>query len=199
MEAIKPFPEIRGTHMTAELQTDRRGLLLAAAPMLADRLDVLSVTASQIAREMGVSEEDFIDEFGGVEGYCALLQLQFFEGRLNNVLGRAGIMQPGVERIRTAWTSYLDYSVEHAAVHGWCRRARQRFPSLLEELRRRNHAVLLMIQIEFSTLRCPHAMERARLAVGMVLETVKVETESRAKNEAMRALLWSALEMFART
>jgi hypothetical protein len=33
----------------------------------------------------------------------------------------------------------------------------------------------------------------------MVLETVKVETESRAKNEAMRALLWSALEMFART
>ena len=39
----------------------------------------------------------------------------------------------------------------------------------------------------------------AILAVGMVLETAKLETESRTKNEPMRALLWSALEMFART
>ena len=185
--------------MTAELRTDRRELLFAAVPMLMDRLDIMSVTAAAIAQAVGIAEEDFIDEFGGVEHYCAALQLRFFEGRLNSVLGRAGAMQPGLERIRSAWSAYLDYSVEHAAVHSWCRRARQRFPSLLEEVRRRNHAVLLMIQIEFSTLQCPHAMERARLAVGMVLETVKVETEARAKNDAMRALLWSALEMFART
>lgn len=185
--------------MTAELRTDRRELLFAAVPMLTDRLDVLSVTAAAIAQAVGIAEEDFIDEFGGVEHYCSALQLRFFEGRLNSVLSKAGSMRPGLERIRGAWTAYLDYSVEHAAVHGWCRRARQRYPSLLEEVRRRNHAVLLMIQIEFSTLQCPHPMERARLAVGMVLETVKAETEARAKNEAMRALLWSALEMFART
>ena len=185
--------------MTAELLTDRRGLLLAAAPMLADRFDAATVTAAAIAQAVGIAEEDFIDEFGAVESYFLALQLGFFEGRLARVIGRAGTMQPGLERIRSAWSGYLDYSVEHAAVYAWCKRARQRFPSLLEELRRRNHGVLLMIQIEFSTLRCPHPMECARLAVGMVLETVKLETESRTRNEPMRALLWSALEMFART
>ncbi len=185
--------------MTAELHTDHRGLLLAAAPMLADRFDAASVTLAAMAQAVGVAEEDFITEFGGVEAYFMALQLQFFEERLASVIGKAGTMQPGFERIRSAWSSYLDYSVEHAAVHAWCRRARQRFPSMLEEARRRNHGALLMIQIEFSTLHCPHPMERARLAVGMVQETAKLETETHARNEAMRALLWSALEMFART
>ena len=185
--------------MTAELRTDRRGLLLAAAPMLADRFDGASVTAAAIAQAVGIAEEDFIAEFGGVEAYFMALQLQFFEKRLTSVLSKAGTMPPGFERIRSAWSSYLDYSVEHAAVHAWCRRARQRFPSMLEEARRRNHGALLMIQIEFSALHCANSMERARLAVGMVQETAKLETEMRARSEAMRTLLWSALEMFART
>ena len=112
---------------------------------------------------------------------------------------KAGSIKPGLERIRLAWTGYLDYTVAHAAVHGWCRRARHRFPALQAELRRRNHGVLLMIQIEFSSLGVTNPMECARLAVGMVLETAKMEIEARAKNEAMRGLLWSALELFART
>jgi hypothetical protein len=89
--------------------------------------------------------------------------------------------------------------VQHAGLFSWLRRARQRFPALHEEVRRRNHGVLLMIQMEFSALKCPHPMESARLAVGMVLETVKLETEARARNDAMRAQLWAALEVLART
>jgi len=185
--------------MTAEIHTDRRSLLLAAAPMLADRFDAASVGVMAIAQALGIAEDDFLAEFDGVEQYFAAVQLQFFEGRLAAVIGKAGAMPPGLERIRSAWSGYLDYSLAHAAVHGWCRRARQRFASLQEEPRRRNHGVLLMIQIEFSTLHCADAMERARLAVGAVLETVKVETEARAQNPAMRALLWSTLELLART
>ena len=185
--------------MTAEILTDRRALLLAAAPMLAERLDPVSLTATTMAAAIGIDEDDFVAEFDGVEAYFAAVQLQFFEGRLAAVIGKAGSMMPGLDRIRSAWNTYLDYSLQHAAVHAWCRRARQRFPALLDEMRRRNHGVLLMIQIEFSSLRCPHPMERARLAVGMVLETVKVECEARSRNQAMRELLWSSLEMFART
>lgn len=185
--------------MTAELHTDRRALFLAAAPMLAEQFDPASVTAPAIAAALGIDEEDFIAEFDGVEAYFAALQLQFFEGRLAAVIGKAGSIPPGLERIRGAWNGYLDYSLQHAAVHAWCRRARPRFPALREEVRRRNHGVLLMIQIEFSALRCPQPMERARLAVAMVLETVRVESETRTKNNTMRELLWSSLELFART
>ena len=185
--------------MTSALHTDRRRLMLAAASGLADRFDPANVGVEELAAAMNVGRQDFEDEFGSLENYFTAVQLQFFEGRLNSVIGKAGAMAPGIERIRCAWSGYLDYSVEHAAVHGWCRRARLRFPSMQEETRRRNHGVLLMIQIEFATLGRPNPMERARLAVGMVLETVRVEGEARVRNEAMRALLWSALEMLART
>jgi AcrR family transcriptional regulator len=185
--------------MTSALRTDRRRLMLAAAEGLAERFDPGSVGIDELAAAMNVSRQDFEDEFSTLENYFSTVQLSFFEGRLASVIGQAGAMAPGVERIRCAWTGYLDYSVAHAAVHIWCRRARQRFPALLEELRRRNHGVLLMIQIEFATLGRPHPMERARLAVGMVLETVRVEGEARVRNEPMRALLWSVLEMLART
>jgi hypothetical protein len=185
--------------MTAGTTLDRRGLLLAAATMLADRIDPMTATPAAIAAAIGVAEEEFTEEFDGVEPYFAAVQIQFFEGRLASVIGKAGAMKPGLDRIRSAWTAYLDHSVAHAAVHAWCRRARHRFPALNGELRRRNHGVLLMIQIEFSSLGCAHPMECARLAVGMVLETARMETEARARNEAMRGLLWSALELFART
>lgn len=185
--------------MTTEAKLDRRGLLLAAATMLADKVDPLNATEQEIARLIGVSSEEFQAEFDGLEAYFSAVQLQFFDGRLNYVLSRAGAMKPGLDRIREAWGGYLDYSVQHCGLFVWCRRARHRFPALQEEMRRRNHGVLLMIQIEFSTLKCSHPMESARLAVGMVLETVKVETEARARNEAMRSQLWAALELFSRT
>jgi hypothetical protein len=75
----------------------------------------------------------------------------------------------------------------------------QRFPSLNEEMRRRNHGMLLMIQMEYSTMKSSYPMECARLAVGMVLETVKLEAESRQKNQPMRDRLMATLESFART
>jgi hypothetical protein len=174
-------------------------MILTATSALAEKVDPLTTDMAGLAKAAGVPQAEFEAEFGTLENYFAAVQQQFFEGRLASVIGLAGTMKPGMERIRSAWTSYLDYSVEHAAVFTWCRHARQRFPSLNEELRRRNHGVLLMIQIEFSTLRCANPMERARLAVGMVLETVKVETEARAKNYPMRAMLWSTLELLART
>lgn len=185
--------------MTTEAKLDRRSLLLAAATMLADKVDPLNTTEQEIARLIGVGDDEFQAEFEGLEAYFSAVQLQFFDGRLNYVLSRAGAMKSGLDRIREAWGGYLDYSVQHAGLFVWCRRARHRFPSLQEEMRRRNHGVLLMIQIEFSTLKCSHPMESARLAVGMVLETVKVETEARARNEAMRSQLWAALELFSRT
>jgi len=185
--------------MTKETMLDRRNLLLAAATMLTDRIDPLSTTMAELAQAVGIGEDEFSAEFDGVEAYISAVQLQFFEGRLNNVIGKAGAMKPGLDRIREAWGSYLDYSVQHAGLFAWCRRARQRFPALGEEVRRRNHGVLLMIQIEFSTLGCAHPMESARLAVGMVMETLKLETEARARNDAMRRLLWASLELFARS
>lgn len=184
--------------MTRETTLDRRKLLLAAATMLTSRIDPLTTTTAELAGAVGIGEDEFTAEFDGVEAYFAAVQMQFFEGRLTHVIGRAGAMKPGMDRIREAWTCYLDYSVQHAGLFVWCRRARQRFPGMHEEMRRRNHGVLLMIQIEFSALGCAHPMECARLAVGMVMETVKMETESRARNDAMRALLWSSLELFAR-
>jgi len=185
--------------MTTGTTLDRRGLLLAAATMLAERVDPLTVTEAELAQAVGVSLDEFSREFDGVEAYIAAVQMRFFEGRLSSVIGTAGAMRPGLDRIRAAWGSYLDYSVQHAGLFTWCRRARQRFPALQEEVRRRNHGVLLMVQIEFSSLKCSHPMESARLAVGMVMETVKMETEARARNAAMRAQLWAALELFART
>jgi hypothetical protein len=185
--------------MTSALRTDRRHLMLAAAGGLAERFDPGSVGIAELAAATNVSQDDFEAEFDTLENYFAAVQQQFFEGRLASVIAQAGAMAPGFERIRCAWTGYLDYSVDHAAVHVWCRRARQRFPSLLEEMRRRNHGVLLMIQIEFATLGRQNPMERARLAVGMVLETVRMEAEARSRNEPMRALLWQILETMART
>jgi AcrR family transcriptional regulator len=185
--------------MTSELHTDRRRLLLSAAAMLANRFEPATVGVAELAEALGIAVEDFVAEFQDVEHYFAAVQMQFFEGRLAAVIRRAGAMTPGLERIRSAWSGYLDYSLEHAAVCSWCRRARQRFPSLMDEMRRRNHGVMLMIQIEFCTLGCPDAMERARLTVGAVLETVEVETEMRRKNQAMRDLLWSALDVLSRT
>ena len=64
--------------MTAEIHTDRRSLLLAAAPMLADRFDAASVGVMAIAQALGIAEDDFLAEFDGVEQYFAAVQLQFF-------------------------------------------------------------------------------------------------------------------------
>lgn len=185
--------------MTAEAPSSCRLRTFAATSTLAQRFDPLTVDAASIAAAAGVTPAEFEAEFHTLEHYFAAVQLQFFEGRLGAVIGCAGTLHSGMDRIRRAWSAYLDYSLEHAAAHRWCRRARQRFPSLNEEMRRRNHGVLLMIQMEFSTLKCTHPMECARLAVGMVLETVKLETESRQKNQAMRDRLFSTLEAFART
>ncbi|MDR3417572.1 MAG: hypothetical protein P4L83_15455 [Nevskia sp.] len=180
--------------MIRELRVNRRGELLAAAPVLAERFDPATVTVADLAAAGDMSVAEFVRAFGDVDQYFAAVQLQFFDRRLASVIGRAGAMKPGLPRIRTAWSAYLDYSLEHAVVFGWCRRAQEHFSSLHDELRRRNHGMLLMIQIEFSTLHLPHAGERARLAVGMALETVKIETDARARNEPMRKLLWGALE-----
>ena len=185
--------------MTAEAPSSCRLRTFAATPVLAQRFDPVTVELASIAATVGVSQAEFEAEFDTLEHYFAAVQLHFFEGRLGAVIGTAGTMHSGMDRIRRAWTGYLDYSLEHAATYRWCRRARQRFPSLNEEMRRRNHGMLLMIQMEFSAVKCSHPMECARLAVGMVLETVKLETESRQKNLAMRERLFTTLEAFART
>lgn len=185
--------------MTAEAPSSCRLRTFAATPALAQRFDPATVDVKSIAAAVGVSQAEFEAEFDTLDHYFAALQLHFFDGRLGAVIGAAGTMHSGMDRIRRAWSGYLDYSLEHAAAYRWCRRARQRFPSLNEEMRRRNHGMLLMIQMEFSTMKCSHPMECARLAVGMVLETVKLETESRQKNLAMRERLFSTLEAFART
>jgi hypothetical protein len=185
--------------MTAEAPSSCRLRTLAATPTLAQRFDPTTVDAAAIAATVGVSLAEFEATFDTLESYFNAVQLQFFEGRLAAVIASAGTMRSGMDRIRRAWSGYLDYSLEHASAYRWCRRARQRFPFLNEEMRRRNHGMLLMIQMEFSVLKCEHPMERARLAVGMVLETVKVETEARQKNQPMRELLFATIEGFART
>lgn len=185
--------------MTAEAPSSCRLRTFAATPTLAQSFDPLTVDVGVIAATVGVTQAEFTAEFHTLEHYFAAVQQQFFDGRLGAVIGTAGTMHSGMDRIRRAWTGYLDYSLEHAATYRWCRRARQRFPSLNEEMRRRNHGMLLMIQMEFSTIKSSHPAESARLAVGMVLETVKLETESRKKNPAMREKLFTTLEMFART
>lgn len=185
--------------MTAEAPSSCRLRTFAATTTLAQHFDPLTVDAASIAAAVGVSQAEFEAEFDTLEHYFAGVQLHFFEGRLGAVIGAAGTMNSGMDRIRRAWTGYLDYSLEHAATHRWCRRARQRFPSLNEEMRRRNHGMLLMIQMEYSTMKSSYPMECARLAVGMVLETVKLEAESRQKNQPMRDRLMATLESFART
>jgi hypothetical protein len=185
--------------MTAEAPSSCRLRVFAATPTLAQRFDPATVDAASIAAAVGITQAEFEAAFDTLEHYFAAVQLQFFEGRLAAVISRAGTMPSGMDRIRCAWTGYLDYSLDNAATYRWCRRARQRYPILNEEMRRRNHGVLLMIQMEFSTLKASHPTECARLAVGMVLETVKAETEARHKLETMRQMLFSTLETFART
>jgi len=88
--------------MTTETTLDRRSLLLAAATMLAERLDPLGLTEEELAQAVGLSLDEFSREFDGVEAYLSAAQLQFFEGRLSSVIARAGSMHPGFDRIRTA-------------------------------------------------------------------------------------------------
>src|SRR5262249_46205168 len=82
--------------------------------------------------------------------YCAL-QLALAEGRLAHVTERAGMLPPGIERVRLALEAYLDFTLLHGAAARLCGKARLHHAALAALVQQRNAGVALLISIELSS------------------------------------------------
>lgn len=184
--------------MAFESNETRRQALLAAAPALARKFAPESLTAAGVAAAAGLGEADFHAEFPNVASYLEAVQLKFFEGRLARIVETATSMKPSAQQAQVALAAYLDYSLEHAAVHAWCMKARELFPELMAEWRKRSQGTLTMMIVQFRTLGWAHPVECARLCRALLMEVCKLECEVQAPLPAMRSVLWSCLAALRR-
>jgi AcrR family transcriptional regulator len=180
--------------MTDRLHTSTRIALVDAGVDAADQIDVDTATADQIATRLAFPVASFDAEFQKLDAFFEALQLRFLDGRLNRVIGDAGHLPPGTGRIRAAWSAYLDYTLEQAALYALCRKARRRFPSLRGEVVKRNGTVWGLLNVELVALKVETPAVIAKLATAMVFEIAQIENEERRACAAARAALWQFIE-----
>lgn len=180
--------------MIDRLHTSAHVGLVEAGARAADQIDVEGATVDQIATLLAFPVATFDAEFPTLERFYEALQLRFLDGRLARVIGDAGHLPAGMGRVRAAWSGYLDFTLENAALYGLCRRARRRFPALRGEVTKRNVTVASLLNTELATLKVPAATTIAKLATAMVFETARIENELRRVEPPAREAVWQFIE-----
>jgi hypothetical protein len=180
--------------MTDRLHTSAHIGLVEAGIKAAGQIDAETATADQIATLLAFPVATFDAEFPTLERFFEALQLRFLDGRLNRVISDAGHLPAGRGRIRAAWSGYLDYTLEQAALFGVCRKARRRFPCLRGEVAKRNGTVWTLLNTELVALKVKTPAVIAKLATAMVFETARIEHEQRQVEPAAREAIWEFIE-----
>ena len=167
--------------------------IIEAGAAVVDQIN-LETTAEQLALLTGYPVATFKAEFPSIEAFFEALQRRFLDGRLNRVISEAGHLPAGMGRVRAAWSGYLDYTLEQASIFNLCRQARNTYPKMRNEVRKRNGTVPQLLNTELVALKVESPMVIAKLVSSMVFELAKLECEERRVESLGREAVWSFIE-----
>lgn len=169
-----------------------RERLLAAAPVLATRLDYDELSIAHLCSAAGVTRPEFKATFGELPAYFEALQRQFYESLRTRMLKTTAGTSPGLLRVQLASESYLGHCLENTAVLRWLRAARCH-----SAIRRSTQQLAfnygLLLEGELRAAACPRAAAMARLYLAMLNEVANSERRHGARLPAHRQALWHFL------
>ncbi len=167
----------------------KRLALLEAGLQLAEQYGLANMSVNDVAAEAGVGKGSFYVHFADRAAFLLELHSGFHEDLVARIRAACAGMPPGVERLGTAATTYLDV----------CLRGRMVRPLLLDmrselhvadEIAARTGQVTRMFEQDLRAAGWPDPASTARLFMAMCMETAVTEVQrGRRDNTLRRSLL----------
>lgn len=165
-------------------------LLQAASALLAEGTGVSGLTPDVVAKRAGVPPSAYSSAFPELAEFKSAL----LRTLLDEVLGEAAVaskdMNPGVPRMCRATEQYLDAMLKRPAIRELMltlqghRRAGEVNKSRID-------GFVMIFRVEFLAVGAKRAMEAARLATAMVIETAMAEFDARRALPEFREVLYA--------
>lgn len=172
----------------AEDRERTREVLLDAGLRLAGEVGLAETSVNRVVAEAGVAKGSFFWHFGRREGFLIELHRRFHEGLMAEIVAKAGVLDPGPERLLLGIRTYLDCCLRERAVKAFLLEARSE-RHIADEVRRRNAQMAEIVALELRAMRWPNPVAAAPLVVAMAAEAALVELDAGGRQPQIRAAL----------
>jgi TetR/AcrR family transcriptional regulator, transcriptional repressor for nem operon len=159
--------------MARPAEPGRRALLDAGA-VVAERTGLRGLSINAVVATAGMSKGSFYHHFSDRRNYVIALHRRYHDALTEAVLAEIGDLVPGLSRLTTAITSYLDTSLRTRGTKAFLAQSRTD-TDLLDEVHARNRAVAAVMESDLGAIGWDDPAAVAHLVVAMVAEIALAE------------------------
>jgi AcrR family transcriptional regulator len=170
-----------------------RAALIDSGLRLAERVGLAGVSVNVLVEELGVAKGTFFHHFGSRTNYLLALHGEFHDRLQAEILATVDGQQPGLARLLTASTAYLDACLRDRGVRALLLEARAE-PLVAEQANARHAHNATLVKPDFQAMGWPHPADAARLWVGLVGEAALLELHAGRRQPTLRSALRQFLE-----
>lgn len=176
----------------------QRRSLIAAALELAEKLPPAQLTAKAIAAHAGLPQRSLGSQFATLDDLVAVLQEQHHGEIRNHTLSALVGQQPGIGRLLSAATAYLDFAFTRRGLREWFSEARARTPEMETRWRMDNLLYAQFAASELALSGWPQPLAGARLFIAGMLELARHEQRVGRKLAGGRRAIEKLLRCYER-
>lgn len=177
---------------------EQRRSLIQAALELAEKLPPPQLTPKAIAAHAGLPQRSISSQFESLDGLVAALQEQHHAAIRNHTLSALLGQRPGIERMLSAATAYLDFAFTRRGLREWISEMRARSPEMETRRRMDNLLYAQFAMSEFALSGWPQPLAGARLFIAGMLELARHEQRAGRKLPGGRRAIEKFLRCYER-
>jgi TetR/AcrR family transcriptional repressor of nem operon len=183
-----PDPASRAERMAVTpLGLRTRDALLRGGRVVAERDGLAALSVSAVAKEAGVAKGTFYVHFTDREEFVAALREDARRHIAERVSEQVADLEPGIERLLSGLTAYLDACLANNTVKAVIQEVREDISG------RASLSALVEVNLRAARWRDPPSA--ARLVVAMAVEVALVEHEAGSKQHGLRRWLRRFVEL----
>lgn len=166
----------------------KRLALLEAGLQLADRDGLSNMSVNDVAAGAGVGKGSFYVHFADRAAFLLELHRGFHDELLAHVRGSCAGLPPGVERLTTASTAYLDHCLRGQMVRALLLDMRSEL-AVSDEIAQRTAQIARLFEQDLRAAGWPDPGAASRLFMCMCVDTAVSELRRGRRDPALRRVL----------
>ncbi|AHH15597.1 putative transcriptional regulator, TetR family [Nocardia nova SH22a] len=163
-----------------------RRALLDAGSVVAEGAGLRGLSINAVVATAGMSKGSFYHHFSDRRSYMIALHRRYHDALSEAVLGEVGDLVPGLSRITTAISAYLDACLRTRGTKAFLAQSRTD-TDLLDEVHARNRAVAALVEPDLRAIGWDDPAAVAHLLVAMVAEIALAELYADAPQPNLRS------------
>lgn len=163
-------------------------ILQAAQKLIVDGATASRINAATLADAGACSAAEFKDYFSDLPAFQRELCTLLFASAREAVIAATTGLSSGLEQMRTAFISYLDYNLQHPALQELAHHIQYQPPGW-ELLQRMELGVAMVVQADLEAMNASLRAARAQLLTAMVVSIVRAEFQAGKKLPGLREVL----------